>query len=160
LEILSKQRKELQVKSPLEGRIQKWDLIETLLARPVRRGEVLMTVADTEGEWVARLLVPDSDIGHLLAAAERSDEDLKVSFVLASDPATTHQGTVQHFGEVSQPNDRMKNNAVMVEVEFDSKSITQLRSGASVVCKIHCGKRPFGYVWLRELWEEWERHFF
>jgi len=160
LEILSKKQKELQVKSPLGGRILKWDIIETLLARPVGRGDILMTVADTEGDWVVRLLVPDSDIGHLFVAAERSDEDLKVSFVLAADPATTHQGTVKHFGEVSQVDHRMKTNAVMVEIAFDPKSIAQLRSGASVVCKIHCGKRALGYVWLRELWEEWERHFF
>ncbi len=119
-----------------------------------------MTVADTEDDWIVRLLVPDTDMGHLLAAVAESKEALQISFVLASDPTTTHLGSIKHLGDVSQVDPLRRTNAVLVEVEFDPKSVPQLRAGASVVSKIHCGTRSLGYVWLREFLEEWDRHFF
>ncbi len=160
LELLSEQREQLEVRSPLAGRIITWDISETLQARPVRRGDVMMTVADTEGDWVVQLRVADADMGHLLNAAADSEADLAVSFVEAADPTTVHQGTIHRVGEVSQVDPRGNANAVLVEVTIDSQSKPQLRAGASVVSKIHCGKRAIGFVWLRELLEEWDRHFF
>ena len=160
LGLITEQRKELKVNSPLSGRILTWDVSDNLLARPVRRGDVLMTVADVEDAWVVRLLVPDSDMGHLLSAVASSEEDVPVSFVLVADPGKTHQGTIKRVGGVSQVDYRRQANAVMVEVEINAQSISQLRSGASVVSKIYCGRRSIGFVWLREFLEECNRNFF
>jgi hypothetical protein len=31
--------------------------------------------------------------------------------------------------------------------------VAEPRPGATVVARIHCGRRALGYVWLHEVWE-------
>jgi hypothetical protein len=51
--------------------------------------------------------------------------------------------------------DKTTGSTVLVTLTFDRAAIRpeQLRPGATVTAKIHCGRRSLGYVWLHELWE-------
>ena len=71
LELLKHEREQLVVTSPIAGRVLTWDVGHQLLARPVERGEALVTVADLSSPWQLELAVPDDRIGYVLAAQQK-----------------------------------------------------------------------------------------
>ena len=157
LDVLQLQLDELEIRSPLDGQVLTWDLHKTLDARPVKRGQILMTVADVDGPWVVEIKVADEHIGHVFAAQREAAQreigaKLKVAFMLAADPGVTHFGTVERVATTTEP-DEIEGPTVLVTVRFDKKQITGLRPGASVVPRIYCGQRSIGYVWFHELIE-------
>ncbi len=160
LELLTQERDALRLYSPIDGRVLSWDVRTKLLARPVRRGNILLTIADTAGPWVARLHVPDESAGHILSAQAQQTAGLSVSFVSVSDPGVTCQGTLQQIENSSQLDPVSQVNGVQLDVTFDKSQLAELRPGAAVVGKVHCGRRALGYVWLHEFWEELDRRFF
>ena len=157
-DILIKQRSDLGTK-PVDQNVLTWNVKDLLDARPVTRGQVLLTVAKLDGPWVLEIKVPDDHIGHVLTAEEehQSADDnspLDVSFIVATEPGTTHSGAVKRIALATET-DKTAGATVMVTANFDRSTIPadQLRPGATVVAKIHCGRRSLGYVWLHELWE-------
>lgn len=160
LKILEKQRAELKLISPIGGRVLTWDVESELLARPIRRGDTLLTVADTDGPWIVRLHVPDESVGHLRKSQAEQQGALKVSFVAVADPSVTIEGTVKSIGTVSQMDPTTDTSGVFVDVAFEKSQVAGLRSNAAVVGRVHCGRRSVGYVWLHELFEEFDRRFF
>ena len=152
LKILQRQQEELVVRSPIAGEVLTWD-VETLLdSRPVKKGQALLRVGDTAGDWVLEVRVPDDDVGHVLAARESLGHDLKVSFVLTTDPDTVHEGTVREIAKATETHET-EGASVLVTVAFDRDQISQLRPGATVVPRIYCGRRAVGYVWFHDLWD-------
>jgi biotin carboxyl carrier protein len=158
-EILSAQRADLELRSPLSGTVLTWNVRELLAARPVTRGQVLLTVADLTGPWVLEIRVPDDRIGHVLAAEEEQksaheDLPLDVSFKVATEPGANHFGHVQRIALATET-EKTSGATVLVTADFDRSTIPadELRPGATVFAKIHCGRRSLGYVWLHEIWE-------
>jgi len=152
LAILNNQIAELEVRSPIAGQVLTWDLHKTLDARPVKRGQVLMTVADVNGPWVVEIKVADEHIGHVLAAQRDTDKELKVEFMLAANPGVSHTGEILRVAKTAERDDT-DGPTVLVTVRFEKSQIADLRPGASVVPRIHCGRRAIGYVWFHELFE-------
>lgn len=158
-ELLKQQQDALTLKSPLPGEILTWDLREKLLARPVQRGQRLLTVADLKGPWTLKMMVPDSEIGHVLEARRESKSPLPVSFLLLTDPDQTYQGTIESIAATAEP-DAAGIPMVRITVKLDHELVKGLRPGASVLPQIDCGKRSLGYVWLRRLFETIQREVF
>jgi multidrug efflux pump subunit AcrA (membrane-fusion protein) len=166
LDLLKHEREQLVVTSPIKGRVLTWDVGHQLLARPVERGEVLMTVADLSADWQLELAVPDDRIGYVLAAQKEIKPDLPVRFQLGSEDHAEHQGKVV---EVCQTADLPAENTtrsaptILTKVSFDSPELIaalggELRPGVSARAQIECGRRPIGYVWLHDIWDaavEW-----
>jgi multidrug efflux pump subunit AcrA (membrane-fusion protein) len=166
--ILDAQEAELELHSPLAGTVLTWNVQELLAARPVTRGQALLTVADLSGPWIVELRVPDDRIGHVLVAEDertriKSDEQLAASFLLATEPGKSHVGKVEKISlaaDADKTSDKATGTTVEVTLSFDRAQIPsdELRPGATVVGKIHCGRRSLGYVWLHELWEAIQSH--
>ena len=117
--MLVDQKDELRVKSPLSGQVVSWEVNQTLLARPVQRGQALLTIVDPHGPWILELHVPDRDIGHVLTARQSIRPELDVSFLLATDPATPYRGKIQSVALGSETDeDRQASVRVNVQVEF------------------------------------------
>ncbi len=152
MQILSQRKKELTVASKQDGAVITWDLQQLLTARPVSRGQILMTTAQLDGQWVLELNLPDNKVGHLRDAQAALREDLDVSFILATTPETTLKGKIQSVAESTTYNDR-DGLTLLVTVAIDESQVKQLRPGARVSGKIYCGKRSLGYVWLHEVFE-------
>src|SRR5262249_26010978 len=74
--ILTAQRKDLELRSPIDGTVLTWNAKDLLAARPVARGQALLTVDDLKGPWVVELQVADNRIGHILNAQERENAEL------------------------------------------------------------------------------------
>ena len=150
--ILGQRQEELTLRSPINGIVLTWDVERLLEARPVRRGQSLVTVADVNGPWCLEVRVPDNRIGHVRDAQKELGPDLDVAFVLASDSGVTHHGKIERMALTTEP-DETEGPSVLVTVAIDRDEISRLRPGLTVVPQISCGRRPIGYVWLHELIE-------
>jgi len=151
LTLYRKKQEELKVLSPIRGEVVSWDVDNLLIHRPVQRGQVLMRVADPEGPWQLELNMPEKRMGHIIRAREKikredPDKDLRVEFILATDPATTYEGTVTEI-HLSAEVRGEEGNTVLIKVAVDKEKLPQpLRPGATVTTKVDCGTRPIGYV--------------
>jgi len=155
--LLLDQKSKLSIKAPIDGQVLTWNVADRLQARPVRRGDLLMSVADLHGPWILEVQIPDDRAGHVLRALEKPDAKLPVSFVLASDPTTTLHGQLLRVGmavdsttEYGIPGQGTNVRAI---VEIESTGDPLGKPGASVSAKIVCRKRPLGYIWLHRIWE-------
>jgi multidrug efflux pump subunit AcrA (membrane-fusion protein) len=167
LELLNREREQLVVTSPIAGRVLTWDLSNRLIARPVERGEVLVTVADLAQEWQLELTVPDDRIGHVLAAQETLGPQLTVRFRLSSDDQEQHTGHIAEISRMADVLDEDGTAAPVVNVkvalneqELSGGALGELRPGVSARAQIACGRKPIGYVWLHDVWDaalEWLR---
>jgi hypothetical protein len=152
LEIVHRRISELTLRSPIAGQVIRWDLIRSLESRPVRQGQSLLQVADTQGPWQIELRIPDRAVRHVLAAQGRLKESLDVRFLLRMSPRVTYSaklGTVNLATDLDQDGEL----STLATVPLNQNDIPDLRPGSSVIAKIDCGRRSMGYVWLREFWE-------
>ncbi|MEX2091578.1 MAG: HlyD family efflux transporter periplasmic adaptor subunit [Pirellulales bacterium] len=154
LKLLTEQEAKLKITSPIDGQVVEWRLNETLLGRPVTKGQVLMEVADPKGDWELEVRMPESRMGYISEAWKESGGKLPVEFILATHPANKLQGLVEDI-EPSAEVRGDEGNTVLVRVSFDQKMLRETFSepkiGAGVTAKIHCGRRSFAFVWLHDL---------
>jgi hypothetical protein len=151
-EILTKQQQQLTVCSPADGWVLTWDVERLLAQRPVKRGEQLMTVADVEGPWQIELRIDDDEAGHVVNARQLLGPNLHVSFALAGNPGERLAGRLREFGTATEVDDAGL-AYVSATVALEPMENVPFRPGATVVARIHCGRRPAGYVWFRALLE-------
>ncbi|MBL8888455.1 MAG: HlyD family efflux transporter periplasmic adaptor subunit [Planctomycetaceae bacterium] len=153
-EILNDKLKHLVVHSPVSGQIVGWKFRETLMGRWLMGGERLMTVVDLEGPWELELYLPERGASHVLTQIRRSETPVEVSFTLASQPGKTYVGTVSHIDQRAEVRE-IHGNSLRLTIAFDEQQVPDelKRMGTGVTAKIHCGRRPLGYVLFREVWE-------
>jgi len=147
LKDLQQQQDQLQLRSPIAGRVLSWDTEKLLRARPVRRGQSLLSVADVEGDWKLTLRVPDNRIGPILAARETAGDKLRVTFIVQSDATLQLEGTVAEISRVTET-DEAGEPYVPVTVKLTNTTGLKPRPGAQALGKIHCGRQACGYVWF------------
>lgn len=153
--ILRQKQQDLVVKSQIPGIVVTFDVKEKLENRPVQRGQVLMEVADPTGDWEIELYMPEKRIG-LVREAQKNLADqfpngeLRVSFILASQPDQKLTGKIVEIHKTAEVRDEM-GNTVLVRVAFDKELVPNPNMGASVTGKIYCGERSIGYVWFYDL---------
>lgn len=152
LAIIDEQIKFLSVRSPMAGQVLSWDVRQELMHKPVRRGDLLLEVADVNGPWELELKLPDRRIGHVLRAQAESDKPLPVSFVLAADPNIAWSGEIISIAKITQ-DDSVDGQTIRVEVAFDHSTLDIKQARSGVLAKVHCGYRPLGYVWLHDVFE-------
>jgi hypothetical protein len=148
-------KRDLEVRSPIDGVIVTWQVRDRLVLRPVEKGQVLMSVADKTGPWELEIHMPDDRLGHVnraAAEAKRSGRELEVDYIVATDPGTRHRGTVKEIHEQAEVRGE-QGNTVLVRVTIDPQrhEKEELGAGASVTARINCGKRPLGYVWFHDV---------
>ena len=148
--LVEERRAGLTLRSPIAGRVLTWDVSQHLSARPVERGQALLTIGETSGPWIVEVRVPDKDAGHMLRARKALRPELDVEFLLASEPGRTYRGRVREVSLSSEADDASRSH-VRVVVAFDRDQIEQLRPGATALPRIRCGRQPLGYVWLHDL---------
>jgi hypothetical protein len=120
------------------------------LLRPVTAGQILLTIADEDGPWQLEVYLPESDIGHLKAAATATPAPLPVEFLATTEPSTEHPGTLRHVDAHAQLYED-HGHAVRALVDIDRGDVSDAPAGATVQARIDCGQRAIGYVWLRHL---------
>ncbi|MEX0794674.1 MAG: HlyD family efflux transporter periplasmic adaptor subunit [Pirellulaceae bacterium] len=154
VELLEKKMEKLNIVSPINGMVVSWDVRDTLMQRPVAPGQVLMTVVDTEQEWHLEIKMPEKRMQHIEKRLVElgSEQKMKVTYIMASDPGTQLEGTVKEIQRLAQ-SDSADGQIVKIKVAINRDDITHLRSGATATAKVDCGIAPIGYTWFHELFE-------
>ncbi|MEQ1824357.1 MAG: efflux RND transporter periplasmic adaptor subunit [Pirellula sp.] len=148
----------LQLRSPVNGQVISWNPIETLEHRPVQQGQKLISVAELDGAGKLQLRVLDEDTRHVIKAYRRGEGTLRVTFAIASDPGVKRSAVVHRIGTtietVSEDGATLRIDATVAAAEM-----ANVRPGATVNARIHCGRACVGYVWTRRFWDFMLFHF-
>ncbi|MCS7236644.1 MAG: HlyD family efflux transporter periplasmic adaptor subunit [Thermoguttaceae bacterium] len=151
-ELLLAKRKELTIFSPADGEVITWDVKNLLKERPVRRGDVLMEIANPQGDWQLEILMPERRMGHIARMrsaikAANPQDDLDVEYVLASQPDRTLRGKVKEIHQAAEVREE-HGNVVVIKVAINKSDLPiGVRPGAAVSAKVYCGKVSLVY-WL------------
>jgi hypothetical protein len=121
------------------------------MLRPVIRGQYLLDVVQLDGGWRLELELPDRHAAHVLAQPLQA-ERLPVRYRFRTDPAQEYAAPLSSIGERVELNARGE-PIVRCLADLPPGAATPRRSGAAVVARIPCGRRPRAYIWFRELWE-------
>jgi multidrug efflux pump subunit AcrA (membrane-fusion protein) len=155
-EILERRRAALTLRSPISGTVLTLDVQNLLRTRPVERGQILFTVADTNSGWNLETRVPQDRIGHVITAEQKSKEPLAVRFRLAGDLEHTYSGHVVEITETAVLDTAKLSEElpeVRVEVSVDEESLPTARPQMAATVRVKCGRRSLGYVWLHDAWD-------
>ena len=130
-------------------------------AARARLGEVLdaKTYADARAKLDA-LLQPAGDnqaaIGPALSARlqdlpreQMPDTQMNVSYILATEPGTSHNGRIVEIHRTAEISGD-EGNTVLIKVAINKEDLPQLRPGTTVTGKVYCGRRALGYVLLHD----------
>jgi hypothetical protein len=164
--LLLKKRDMLNVTSPIDGVVGRWQVERELLNRTVTPQSQLMTIMQIDGEWEIEIFMPEHRMGHITREHHRRNKDgdplLPVTFILATKPSEKFTGRVVEIAETAEVRGE-DGNTVKIRVAFDDQEaikqalaggdndFTGIRPGAAVTAKIYCGEAPIGYVWLHDL---------
>ena len=174
IEILNEQIELMNVRTPQDGVITTWEAKKNLLGRPVEIGTELLQVAAEDGDWILEVEVPDDDMGPILAAQSKLDQDIKdgkkkvgtplgAYFVTMTDPEHRYEGYVVRIApgaETMAESEQYKNrHIVKVTIGF-SEAVRQdymvrnevkvMRPGAEVRARVSCGRTNLAYYLLRK----------
>jgi multidrug resistance efflux pump len=152
LALLRQQEKRLVVRSAMHGQVVTWNVGEALLGRPVQKGQLLMTLVDPSGDWELELYMPERRMGHVARAAGGSMDGLSVTYMLASHPDRQFTGRVVEIQRKAEVRGE-DGNCVLMRVAIDRHDLPDMRSETTVTARVHCGRRPAGYVLFHELIE-------
>ena len=163
--LLDIKEKNLDVLSPINGKVVTWDIQKLLEGRMVNPGQRLMKIADTSSPWELEIFIPEAKMGHIIRRLQKIQEDdpdakLAVEFVLATHTGEPIQGFVEKIDTSAEVHGE-EGNTVRMRVSFPQESLkdlvndpsTELKVGADVKAKVLCGKEPIGYVWFSDLFE-------
>jgi len=159
LDLLRERQEQLTVRSPIKGKVTSWNVRMTLQNRPVETGQVLMTVAAEDTAYEVELYMPERKMKHLANARENvkrgsAEEDLKVVYILMTDPGVYHYGTLARVHGAAEPSEE-HGNMVRLHVRPNDELVNP-RPGATLTADVHCGKAPLLWNWLHEAWEYFE----
>ena len=108
-----------------------------------------MTIAAADSDYEVELYMPERRIAAPAPRTARRSRpadpsaDLKVDFILMTDPGKTHYGNVvRRQSDTTEPHEE-HGNMVRIRVQPDEQ-ITDRRPGATVTANVHCGKRAAG----------------
>ncbi|MCE9605250.1 MAG: efflux RND transporter periplasmic adaptor subunit [Planctomycetia bacterium] len=154
--LLVAQEKELQVLAPTDGNITTWDVRRLLNGKPVDRGQPLLSIAELSGPWVLELRIPDRHFAEVSQARKALGERLEVEFIASADPETRFTGHLTRIADTARTDTR-HGTTVAATVEIgDGRTRDDLireelrRPGASVIAKIHCGRKSLGTIWTAD----------
>ncbi|MBA4019011.1 MAG: hypothetical protein C0483_17725 [Pirellula sp.] len=149
-ELFAEKRRHLTVVSPVDGEVTTWNADHLLENRPVRQGQVLLTLAAVGGDWELELAVPDDRSGRVIRAAADNSSPLVVRFSPALDPALVHDAEVVEIQNSAELRGT-EGSTVLVRAAVSPQDATEWRPGAEVAAQIQCGTRSLGYVWSRDI---------
>lgn len=147
LKVLTERQQTLHVRSRIDGVVSTFQLKQMLENRPVKRGEVLMEIADPTGPWRLELDVEEHRLGHILREQLKLGvTELRVEFRLATEPDRTYEGKLDLIATRTNASES-KGSVIKIFVSIEDEDLKINRHiGAEVRAKISCGERSLGYV--------------
>ncbi len=144
----------LTIVAPSDGVITTWDVEKLLRNRPVKTGQAVLNVADGSGEWEVELKMSEDRMGYMAKAQAEIKHDLEVTYHSATDSSITYHGHVTNVHWSAEIRGE-EGNTVLVKVAIDKNefkdNLKQLRPGADVAAKVHCGRQPIYFCLFHDL---------
>jgi multidrug efflux pump subunit AcrA (membrane-fusion protein) len=159
LELLNIKQKRLTVTSPIDGQITTWHVRDLLIYRPVKMGDLLVTVVAPQGNWELEVLMPEDDMGFIKDAQAELGPKLEVEYVTATNPGAKHYGTVTEVEQNAEIRGD-EGNTVLVRVAIDKNDVPDRRPGAGVTAQVKCGRTSIGYSLFHDLVSWVQKAFF
>jgi multidrug efflux pump subunit AcrA (membrane-fusion protein) len=150
LALVRQKEQQLVVRARQAGQVVTWHVRDSLLHRPVQKGQALMAIVDPDGDWELEVYLPERKAGHLLEARRNSGQELAVKFVLSSHPGLPLTGRVVEVDQTAVTREGF-GNTVRVRVAVSADQLPERRNDASVNAQIFCGQRSLAYVWFHDL---------
>lgn len=173
LRVREEQEKQLTIRSPIAGQVMlAWDVERSLERRRVEPGQVVMEIADLSKEWELQLDMLEGRMRHVTMAANEAaeaEEDLKVTYILETDPRNEYDGTVRYIDDVTRVSGDL-GPTVLMRIKIDKQDLLEsaagaaaissvtgereertLRPGATVKAKVDCGDTSLAYRWFHEV---------
>jgi multidrug efflux pump subunit AcrA (membrane-fusion protein) len=157
MELLKRRKEDEFVRAPIDGIVTTWDVQQKLFGRPVEVGEVLMEIAQTDGDWQLEVKMPEhriGDVSEAKAAFDAEGKSMDVKYVLASNPKLDYEDELSSIS-LTADGEGEQGSFVKIRVPISDASRkalgNQLRPGTSAKAKAHCGRRAVGYVLFRDL---------
>ena len=119
---------------PIDGQINTWHVRELLLHRPVKQGQVLMSVADPNGDWELEVHMPEDRIGYVALAQKRNASESAGRFAGRVHPGnqpgrSSTRVRSRKFTATPKSSPR-KETRCMVRVAFDKSQLQADRHAA------------------------------
>jgi multidrug efflux pump subunit AcrA (membrane-fusion protein) len=135
LAVLQREMDNLEILSPMDGRVVTWKVRDLIENRFVRTGARLMEIADPTKDWELEIDVPEAKIGHVVRRLKEIQADdlkatLEVTFMLASYPGAELRGRVTRV-DTSAEVVGESGNAVRMVVAFRQDELLMLLPGAT-----------------------------
>jgi len=153
--VLEAKQKLLQVESPIDGTVVSWEIRDSLVDRPVQRGERAMEIAQTSGTaWDLVVKLPEKRMGHVQrAVVDHGTTDLGVVWVLKSNPNTTYSGKVKSIYPSADWDEQENVAIVKIRVDISANQLPALNPKLTASAKVQCGRAKLGYVLFHDVWE-------
>ena len=142
---LERQLEKTAVRAPIAGTILD-PRPKELLEKPVELGAPLFRVAPLEDRWNVEIQLPEKEIGHVLAARARQSEPLVVTFYLSAYPQKRFTTRVREVAP--QAGVLGEHNVVRIVADLP-ETVRNVKPGMRGEARVHCGRRPLGYVLFR-----------
>lgn len=154
--ILKRRMQHLNLEAGMDGRIYGDRLQEMLRGRPVQRGQYLFELANPKHGWQLDFRVPESDARHLADAQALSQNPLRVSYSLETEPERVMQTSISRISASTDVDEYGRLSTLATAIP-NAVEIKDPRTGAGVVGQIHCGRQSAGYVLFRRIIEAFQR---
>lgn len=158
LEVIRQEQAALDVCSPLAGVILNWDSAARLSGRPVRRGDVLLTVANPAGGWELALETEDAEFPFAQRASANSNSEPNVRFQFSTAPGISRSAVVTQIANATVLSSEGY-PVVRITARPSETATADFRPGAAVTAQIRCGRCSLGYAWTRRLWSAVRQQF-
>ncbi len=150
LRLLKRKNEMLSINSPIAGTVVTWDARKRLEDLPISKNQHVLAIANFEGDWQAELRIPQNQVGYVVAAMEENSEPLTVEFRVATNPTVLVSGTLARLADRTDPSESGVPEFKAI-VDADISALKELRPGAGLTAKIHCGRRSTGFVWFYQV---------
>ena len=151
LGLVEQQLAALVVNAPISGTVFQSDSTSDLLARPVRRGQLLCEILSNTGRWQLELQIPDDQIGYVNKYRADVKEDLALRYTLNSSPEHEWDAEMDRVDRTIQIVDGRL--VCLAHCSLAEAPELEFQPGASIRARIYCGRRSLGFVIFRELIE-------
>lgn len=161
LQLLQYKKEQLTRRSPINGIVTSWEVQKNLQARPVSATQVLMTIADTNSDYVVDVNLPEKRMQYLdeaMKEAEANGQDyLPVEFICMTKTSQTQTGKLYRVN-VHQRAEVLQEEGTVVKLRIVPDSLEGITPfpGAKVKANVKCGKASAAFVWFHEV-VEWIR---
>ncbi len=162
--LMEQKKRFLHITSPIDGTVVTPQPKRRLMNFPATANLAVLEVVDLTGTWQLELNIPQNKIGYIDEALkqrqqQKKPEPLTVEFRIGTNPNLNLRGTLVSVASravASETGSPTFQAIVDADGEQFRELTDELRTGAGVTAKIHCGTRSLGFVcfyqvidWLR-----------